>query len=223
MKSIKDLVIEHSITSRTLRYYEEVGLICSTKKNNIRYFDKVNIDKIELILILRKINLPLSDIKELLDSFNTENFNKILEANKNLLEDEIKASSKRLYVLNEIQTAINQSTDINGIILDKTRKILNQDEVRQDKVIKVIKHYQENETSQLVDIFDEKINQEKLKDLFNLKIGLNKYQVDITIKNFLSYMNNIVFAHITTDKTFIVRFIFDSNDMIIGIWVDKVF
>ena len=72
MKSIKIISNELNISSRTLRYYEEIGLINSSKINKQRFYDDSEISKIVTIINLRKINLSLSEIKELLNK-NTYN------------------------------------------------------------------------------------------------------------------------------------------------------
>ena len=79
MKSIKAITTELNTSSRTLRYYEEIGLIKSNKVNNQRFYDEEEINKIKIIINLRKINLSLSEIKELLKNFNEETFNKVLK------------------------------------------------------------------------------------------------------------------------------------------------
>ena len=45
MKSIKELTKELNISSRTIRYYEELFDLNSVKKSNIRYYDDEEVKK----------------------------------------------------------------------------------------------------------------------------------------------------------------------------------
>lgn len=71
---INEVSKKYRISVRTLRYYEEFGILCSKRLENlIRDFDKPELDKLELILIFKSLNLKLKDIKSIIDSnSNTE-------------------------------------------------------------------------------------------------------------------------------------------------------
>jgi DNA-binding transcriptional MerR regulator len=67
--NIKDTKNKYNISVRTIRYYEEIGIIKSTRNSsNIRDFDGKELKKLELILILRELNIKLKDIKEIVCS-----------------------------------------------------------------------------------------------------------------------------------------------------------
>lgn len=57
------------VTTRTLRYYEELGLIASTKKEGYAYrtYDKASLRRLEQIMILRKLSIPLKQIAIILE------------------------------------------------------------------------------------------------------------------------------------------------------------
>jgi DNA-binding transcriptional MerR regulator len=67
LTSIKKLCKEFNISPRTLRYYEQEGIIVSYQETPTatRQYDSDNIDKISKILFLRKIGLSVADIKEI--------------------------------------------------------------------------------------------------------------------------------------------------------------
>lgn len=66
---INELAKTYKISIRTLRYYEEIGLLTSTRNSsNIRVYDDTQIEKLELILLLKMLNFNLTSIKEILNS-----------------------------------------------------------------------------------------------------------------------------------------------------------
>ena len=71
---IKDLSNKYDITTRTLRYYEDMGLLSSTRSNDYAYrlYDENAIKRLEQILILRKLNISIKDIQLIFNSTGTE-------------------------------------------------------------------------------------------------------------------------------------------------------
>ncbi len=66
---INELAKKYKISIRSLRYYEEIGLLTSTRNSsNIRVYDDVQIENLKLILLLKIFNFSLSSIKEILTS-----------------------------------------------------------------------------------------------------------------------------------------------------------
>lgn len=57
------------ISTRTLRYYEQIGILKSTRKEGYAYraYDKDSILKLQQILILRGLHIPLKQIANILD------------------------------------------------------------------------------------------------------------------------------------------------------------
>lgn len=62
------------ITSRTLRHYDEVGLLPPSRvgPNGYRYYDGAALVRLQRILVLRELGLPLPAISELLDDTAAE-------------------------------------------------------------------------------------------------------------------------------------------------------
>jgi DNA-binding transcriptional MerR regulator/DNA gyrase inhibitor GyrI len=67
---IRDLAAQYDISSRTLRYYEEIGIISSIRKDDsqYRFYDEVAVERLEQILLLRKLQLPVKDIQNIFSS-----------------------------------------------------------------------------------------------------------------------------------------------------------
>ncbi|MDQ0174833.1 MerR family transcriptional regulator [Bacillus chungangensis] len=72
MISIKALSKKTGISTRTMRYYEEINLILPAAKDEagMRYYSKENMIKLQQIRFLRSIGLRLKDIKLFLEQEN---------------------------------------------------------------------------------------------------------------------------------------------------------
>ncbi|MHC5374391.1 effector binding domain-containing protein [Enterococcus sp. LJL120] len=81
LKTITQVSKEYEISTRTLRYYEELGLIQSQKIPDYAYrmYDTENLIILQQILIFRKLRIPLKEIQIILESKNSEKIFSILE------------------------------------------------------------------------------------------------------------------------------------------------
>jgi len=56
----------YGVSNRTLRHWEEVGVLKSTRQENgYRYYDDANIVRINQISLLRKLKMPIADIEQI--------------------------------------------------------------------------------------------------------------------------------------------------------------
>ncbi|MFY9519839.1 MAG: MerR family transcriptional regulator [Caldicoprobacterales bacterium] len=64
------------VSTRTLRYYDEIGLLkpARVSSNSYRIYGQKEIDRLQQIMLYRELDLPLEDIKNILDekSFDGE-------------------------------------------------------------------------------------------------------------------------------------------------------
>jgi DNA-binding transcriptional MerR regulator len=69
--TISDLAREFDLTPRAIRFYEDEGLLAPTRAGSRRVYN--NRDRVRLKLILRgkRLGFALSEIKELLDLYDT--------------------------------------------------------------------------------------------------------------------------------------------------------
>ncbi|GKQ99827.1 MerR family transcriptional regulator [Aeromonas hydrophila] len=74
--SISELAHEFDITPRTIRYYEDEGLITPTREGQTRIYSHK--DKIRLKLTLRgkRLGFSLAEIRELFDMYDTDRSSK---------------------------------------------------------------------------------------------------------------------------------------------------
>ncbi len=70
MKTVKEVSELTGISVRTLHYYDEIGLFRPTevKETGYRFYDDKAIDKLGQILVFRELDLPLADIKLIMEN-----------------------------------------------------------------------------------------------------------------------------------------------------------
>ncbi|AOM83816.1 MerR family DNA-binding protein [Salisediminibacterium beveridgei] len=71
-KSIRETAELFDITTRALRYYEELGLIQPNRINRYRYYDREDLARIQLILRGKQLGFSLEEISEMLKLFNED-------------------------------------------------------------------------------------------------------------------------------------------------------
>lgn len=81
----------YGINKRTLMYYDSIDLFkpAVVKANGYRYYTFQQTDVFETIQILRKLRVPLEEIKTQLASYTSQNLLKLLHNQSNMLELEI--------------------------------------------------------------------------------------------------------------------------------------
>lgn len=91
LMKIKEVATKYKITKRTLRYYEEIGLIqcIRDESSNYRYYDSDELKKLEQIILLRGLDFNLSEIKEIILTDNDDAINEILNRKLAKIQDSI--------------------------------------------------------------------------------------------------------------------------------------
>ncbi|MGR5234095.1 MerR family transcriptional regulator [Vibrio rotiferianus] len=106
---ISDLAKEFDITTRSIRFYEDVGLIEPERKGNIRVYQRR--DKIRLKLILRgkRLGFSLAEIRELFELYDTQQSDGQLLKMLTIIDDKQAHLQQQLddisVVMNELETA----------------------------------------------------------------------------------------------------------------------
>ncbi|AZS15089.1 MerR family transcriptional regulator [Paenibacillus lutimineralis] len=95
LQTISQVSKQFSISTRTLRYYEQIGLITPAKKEDSAYraYDAETITRLRQIIVLRKLRIPLKQIAEILQSAEARVAIEAFERNLADIEDEITALS----------------------------------------------------------------------------------------------------------------------------------
>ncbi|MEM1153498.1 MAG: MerR family DNA-binding transcriptional regulator [Pseudomonadota bacterium] len=91
--SISDLAKEFEVTTRTIRFYEEKGLISPLRDGQKRLYSNADRVRIKLILRGKRIGMTLQESVEFIDMYDPEHNN---DDQLRSLVDNIKARRERL-------------------------------------------------------------------------------------------------------------------------------
>jgi len=69
--TITELAREFNITSRTIRFYEDQGLLSPRRAGRVRVYGKRDRTRLKLTLRGKRLGLSLAEIKELLELYDT--------------------------------------------------------------------------------------------------------------------------------------------------------
>ena len=99
---IKDLETKYGISRANIRFYEKEGLLLPKRGENLyRDYSDDDIERIGKIIVLRKLEIPLSDIK---DIFNSElSLHEVLEKQKVVLRDKVQSLEGALILCEQIE------------------------------------------------------------------------------------------------------------------------
>lgn len=101
----KNVCKELGISPKALRIYEDLGIVVPQRsENNYRNYEENNILKLRQVILLKEMGIPLKNIKSLLSREFHED-NKIIRG----LDLQLKAVGNKLYELENIKTALQQS------------------------------------------------------------------------------------------------------------------
>jgi len=91
LMKIRDASIKYDISARTLRYYEDMGLITSTRSDDYAYrlYDEAALTRLEQILILRKLNISIKDIGRIFGTSGAEIVLEVLGKKVDAIDEEV--------------------------------------------------------------------------------------------------------------------------------------
>jgi len=69
--SITDLAQELDITTRTIRFYEDRGLLHPARRGQQRIYSKADRTRLKLVLRGKRLGWPLDDIREMIELYDT--------------------------------------------------------------------------------------------------------------------------------------------------------
>ena len=114
LKTIRQVSMDYGISRRMLCYYEEIGLINSSRKDDYAYraYDENAIQRIQQIIILRKLQIPVKQIKDILNNQNAVEVIEIFKQNIRELDDEITALSTLKSILMRFIDELQEKADV---------------------------------------------------------------------------------------------------------------
>lgn len=108
MKTIKEVSKLTGLSIRTLRYYDEIGLLKPTayKESGYRLYDDKALEKLQEIMFFRELELPLTKIKEIMDHPNYDK-EQALSAQKSLLERKRNRLNGIIELITDVMKGVN--------------------------------------------------------------------------------------------------------------------
>ncbi len=118
---ITDASKQFGISSKTLRYYENVGILkpIRMKNNKYRYYDDEAVERIKQILILRKMQITIKDIIRIYENENMSTVVEVFVDRINAIDEQVGALSELKHIIHEfLQTMLkNGITKISALPL----------------------------------------------------------------------------------------------------------
>ena len=108
MKTVKEVSDITGVSIRTLRYYDEIGLLKPTRLTEAGYrlYDNQALEKLQQIMFFREIEVSLSDIKEIMDSPGYDK-EQVLLTQKALLEKKRNSLNGLIELITDVMKGVN--------------------------------------------------------------------------------------------------------------------
>ena len=125
MKTVKEVSMVTGVSIRTLRYYDEIGLLRPTELTEAGYrlYDNKALEKLQEILFFRELEIPLIDIKKIMDNPNYDK-EQILITQKNLLEQKRNRLNGIIELITDVMKGVN-TMSFEAFSNDEVQKIVN--------------------------------------------------------------------------------------------------
>ena len=125
MKTVKEVSMITGVSIRTLRYYDEIGLLKPTEltETGYRLYDNKALEKLQEILFFRELEIPLIDIKKIMD---TPNYDKeqILIMQKRMLEQKRNRLNGIIELITDVMKGVN-TMSFEAFSNEEVQKIVN--------------------------------------------------------------------------------------------------
>lgn len=108
MKTVKDISAITGVSIRTLRYYDEIGLLKPTQLTDAGYrlYDNHALERLQEIMFFKELEIPLEDIKKIMDNPNYDR-EQALFTQKNLLEQKRNRLNGIIELISDIMKGVN--------------------------------------------------------------------------------------------------------------------
>lgn len=108
MKTVKDMAKISGVSIRTLRYYDEIGLLKPTELSDAGYrlYDNKALERLQEIMFFKELEIPLEDIKKIMDNPNYDKEQALL-TQKNLLEQKRNRLNGILELISDVMKGVH--------------------------------------------------------------------------------------------------------------------
>ena len=107
-KTVKEISKITGISIRTLRYYDEIGLLKPARVTEAGYrlYDDQELEKLQEILFYKELEIPLSNIKKIMDNPEYDK-QKALAVQKSLLERKRNCLNRIIELIDDVMKGVN--------------------------------------------------------------------------------------------------------------------
>lgn len=125
MKTVKDMSEITGVSIRTLRYYDEIGLLKPTDLTEAGYrlYDNKALEKLQEIMFFRELDIPLIDIKKIMENPNYDKEQALL-TQKNLLEQKRNRLNGIIELITDVMKGVN-TMSFEAFTNEDVQKIVN--------------------------------------------------------------------------------------------------
>ncbi len=108
MKTVKEVSKITGVSIRTLRYYDEIGLLKPAKltDSGYRLYDNTALEKLQEIMFFRELELPLTEIKKIMENPNYDR-EQVLSAQKRCLERKRNRLNGLIELITDVMKGVN--------------------------------------------------------------------------------------------------------------------
>ncbi|MFP1632841.1 MerR family transcriptional regulator [Zhengella sp. ZM62] len=110
-KRIGEMAEAFGVTLRTLRFYEDKGLLTPLREGNMRLYDRRDQTRLKLILLGRKVGFSLREVKQMMDLYEPEG------SNVRQLKVTLEKSERQMARLNAQREALDEAiSELSGAV-----------------------------------------------------------------------------------------------------------
>ncbi|EMN7341551.1 MerR family DNA-binding transcriptional regulator [Vibrio parahaemolyticus] len=106
---ISELAKEFDITTRSIRFYEDLGLLTPERKGNTRIYNGRDRIRLKLILRGKRLGFSLADIKELFELYDTDQSTEQLNYMIRLIEEKKAALQQQANDIQAVMMELNSA------------------------------------------------------------------------------------------------------------------
>ncbi|MGL5616950.1 MAG: MerR family transcriptional regulator [Sarcina sp.] len=179
---IKEIADKAGVTIRTLRYYDNIGLLKPSFKNelNYRFYTDEDLVILQKIISLKFLDFSISEIEEIMNSNNDKQVEMLINKKK-LLEQKIKQLNFINNALEKVESdlEINTNSDIDWCVIANEIKVsrIKSHKVSCGKEIKDMKNHKllhGELIESLIELSKTKKTEKKLEILSEVKTHMDK-------------------------------------------------
>lgn len=115
---IGQLAQEFDVTLRTLRFYEDKGLLSPRRVGSTRIYSRGDRARLKIILLGKRLGFSLADVSEILDLYDPEG------SNLRQLEVSVEKGQEQLKKLNDERTQLDNAIAELQTTLESFRKMI---------------------------------------------------------------------------------------------------